>query len=376
MSGREGRVTPFFGITAAVIGVAAGTAGVVVARAAFGPGTAPAGAAIGLTVGIPVSLWSTSARRARGRSRRLPDGRRMRTRVHAIAWFGPVAGSILTILAWSGVAHSSGSGLVQAIGALLAAVLVTGLVAPSVPAARATVRCTACPSDGTAGSPVGLVMDAGGPLRIRPLDPPGPDATAGGRVRGTRQGTVDVVPGTRGVLDSVAVQVASSAPFGMLWWARDVVVELPRPLHVSPRPGPVEPVPLAADDELGEALRRVPATSGEARGIRPYQRGDLRRAIHWPATAHTGTVMVNEAEAPAGDPVVIQVVLPTDEAEAELEAGRMLSVVVAYLDRGVPVLLSTREPSGPVSDRVVDRVAAGRRLARAVPDAGGTGSVA
>ncbi len=54
-----------------------------------------------------------------------------------MAWLAPVAGSLVAVLAWAGVAHSSGSGWVQAVGALLAAVLFTGLVAPLFPARRA-----------------------------------------------------------------------------------------------------------------------------------------------------------------------------------------------------------------------------------------------
>ena len=73
----------------------------------------------------------------------LPGGRRLRRRVHPVAWLAPVAGSLLAVLAWAGVAHSSGSGWVQAVGALLAAVLFTGLMVPLVPALRAGVTCTA-----------------------------------------------------------------------------------------------------------------------------------------------------------------------------------------------------------------------------------------
>ena len=65
-----------------------------------------------------------------------------------------MVGSVVAVLAWAGVAHSSGSGWVQAVGALLAAVLVTGLVAPLFPARRAVVTCSRSPSDGEAGRAV------------------------------------------------------------------------------------------------------------------------------------------------------------------------------------------------------------------------------
>ena len=53
-----------------------------------------------------------------------------------------MAGSGLALVAWAGVAHSSGSGWVQAVGPA-GRVLLTGLVGPGVPARRATVMCTA-----------------------------------------------------------------------------------------------------------------------------------------------------------------------------------------------------------------------------------------
>ena len=81
---------------------------------------------------------------------------------------------MVAVLAWAGVAHSSGSGWVQAVGALLAAVLVTGLVAPLFPARRAAVTCTASPSDTRRDGPVELTLTANGPLRIRPRIPVGP----------------------------------------------------------------------------------------------------------------------------------------------------------------------------------------------------------
>jgi len=359
-----------FALRALAVGILAGTIGVAVARALAGPGHAFAGAAIGLVLGIPASLWAGTARRRRRLALRLPNGRRLRTRVHAVSWGGPVVGSAITVLAWSAVAHSSGSGWVQAVGALLAAVLATGLIAPLFPGRRASVTCTASPSDATAGRPVELTLSASGPIRIRPLFPPGPASEAGGRSRGPRQVTIEVVPPRRGVLDEVAVEVASSAPFGLVWWAREQLVPLIRPLHVAPRVGPPEPLTTRDDDRIGDADRRTPTMTGEVRGIRPYRPGDLRRSIHWPATAHTGSLMVSETEQPVDEPVVVEVVLPPDPDEAERAAERAMSLASGHLAAGVPVLLITREPGGQIVRPVVDRVELGRRLARAVP--GGT----
>jgi len=349
-------------------GVIGGLGGVAVTRALFGPRAVVVGAVVGLAAlasGLLLS-WEVATARRRRQRRRLPGGSRLRTRVHPVAWFGPVVGSIVAMLAWAGVAHSSGSGWVQAVGALLAAVLVVGLVLPAFPAARATASCTATPSDSEAGRPVTLTMVANGPVRIRPRYPVGPVARAGGPPRGSRPVEMDIVPERRGVVETVAVEVASCAPFGILWWAREMEVALPRPLHVAPRSGsPVRP-DSQPDHPPGESPLRVPAVVGEPRGVRPYRPGDARRSVHWPATSHTGTVMVREMERHTDDPLVVDLVLPADPSEAELVSERMMATVGRELVRGRPVVLGTREPDGHVTRLVRDRVDLGRRLARAV----------
>lgn len=305
-----------------------------------------------------------------------PCRRRLRGRVHAVGWFGPVTASVTTLLIWSGVAHSSGSGWVQAVGATLAAVLVTGLVAPFFPARRAAVTCVACPSDTTAGSPTGLTMVASGPIRIRPLRPTGPETTAAGVARGRRAVSVSVAPDRRGVIESVTVEVASSAPFGLLWWAREMVVPLPRPLHVAPRLGDGEHADLRATDEPGDALTRVPASLGEPRGVRAYRAGDMRRSVHWPATAHAGILMVRETERPTDLPVVIEATLPAEPDAAERAAERVMSLVTDHLVTGTSVILVTREAAGrTVQAPVRDRIELGRRLARAVAPVAGEQSM-
>ncbi|HVB94409.1 MAG TPA: DUF58 domain-containing protein [Acidimicrobiales bacterium] len=299
--------------------------------------------------------------------RRLPTGLRPRKRVHPLSWYGPVVGSFITVVALSSVAHSSGSGWVQSVGALVAAVLATGLVAPLFSARRARVTCIDSPSDTVAGRTISLTMSANGPHRIQPLLPLGPEVRAAGRVRGRRRVTVEVVPDRRGVIRSVILEVASSSPFGMLWWATEVVVPLSRPLHVAPRMGSAGKADETSDDRSGSATRRISSITGEARGIRQYQPGDLKRTVHWPATSHTGTLMVSETERATDSPVVVEVSLPADVQGAEREAERVMAVVSGYLSRGIPVTVSSLEAGGPTVRLVLDRIELGRRLARAVP---------
>jgi uncharacterized protein (DUF58 family) len=293
-----------------------------------------------------------------------------------VAWFGPVVGSVVGMGAFAGVAHSSGSGWVQAVGALLAAVLLTGLVLPVVPARRAAVTCTESPADAVAGQSFDITLEANGPIRIRPLHPRGPLSVARGPVRGGRTAEVAMTADRRSVLDTIVVEVASSAPFGILWWAREVEVPLPRPLHVAPRAGEPGPTQVLRDASHGEDALRVPADSGEPRGVRPYQPGDARRSVHWPASAHTGTLMVREKERQTDDPLVVEVVLPADPLEAELLSERVMATVGRHIGTGQAVLLVTDEAGGRVRRLIRDRVDLGRRLARAVPPVGPTGTPA
>jgi uncharacterized protein (DUF58 family) len=342
--------------------------GVAVSRILFGPEAAPGGIVIGaaaLVVGTLLS-WQLHRLRRPADSPSVPRGLRLRRRAHPMAWIGPVAGSIITMVAWAGVAHSSGSGWVQSVGALLGAILLVGLLVPAVPAGRAQVTCTNCPSDARAGEHFELTVEVDRPVRVRPLYPVGSEHQAGGLQRGTRAVALRCVPARRGVLDAVVVEVASSAPFGLLWWARDVELVLPRLLHVAPRSGLIHDPLITASDAHGEAMQRVPSGFGEPRGVRPYAPGDPRHAVHWPATAHAGTLMVRESERQTDEPIVVDLVLSEDPVAAEGEAERMMAAVGHCLARRRPVVLITREPGGRVVRPVADPVDLGRRLARAV----------
>lgn len=298
-----------------------------------------------------------------------PRGRSRRPRLHThpLAWVPPVSGSIVALAAWAVVAHSSGSGWVQTLGAVVAGVLIVGMVLPALPAARARVTCTSCPADTVAGAPVELVCEANGPVRLRPRSPKGREVCAAGPTSGRRSVTVVLQPDRRGVVEHALVEVAASAPFGLLWWGRDVIVPLPRPLHVAPRPGPECPIRVAPPDREPEGAAPLAHNLGDPRGVRTYAPGDPRRAVHWPATAHVGSLMVRETERPVADPVVVELTLPSDPLAAEAACERAEGTGWAWLSRGREVILTTDEEDGPVTAPVRDRVELGRRLARAVP---------
>jgi uncharacterized protein (DUF58 family) len=290
--------------------------------------------------------------------------------------WAPIAAGVLIIALWWLVAHNAGSGWVQVLGDLVFGTLLIGIGGPFVVVSRARVAVRRAPADGIAGLPVAVDVESRRRVRIRPVDPPGPEVFVGpvGR-RGAVDTTVTLVPLRRGVHGSVTFDIASAAPFALQWWTKRVQLTLPAALHVSPRCGPAQWVPVRPEDRTGDLLDRPRSDAGLPRGARPYVPGDPRRLVHWRATAHVGHLMVQELEQPAADPVTITVELPTEAEAAERVAEGALGSVVRLLHDGRPVVLGTTEHSGPVLAMVADRRTAGRRLARAVAALGGAGSV-
>jgi uncharacterized protein (DUF58 family) len=291
----------------------------------------------------------------------------MSGRVRPARPFAPIAVAAMILGIWWLVAHNSGAGWVQVLGDLVFGALCIGIIGPSVVLGRAKVRVVHAPMDGVVGSAVVVRIEASTRLRIRAVDSRGNQVFVGPVRRG---GSVDdritLLPERRGVYDTVALDIATAAPFALQWWTRRVHPRLPSPLHIAPRRGRPEPLPWRPREDDGGNRDFVRTDDGEPRGARPYRPGDHRRQVHWRATAHSGELMVRELERPSAEPIAVTVVLPRDPEEAERVAERALGTVVFLLDRGAPVLLATVEAGGPLLAMVVDRRMAGRRLARAV----------
>ena len=278
---------------------------------------------------------------------------------HPARPWGAIPSGVGVLLAWWLVAHSSGQGWVQALGDVVAGGILVGLLGPWWAVRAIRLELLEAPADAQVGRPVEVAVRTSRPARLTPLTPAGPASTDLPMV---------LVPVRRGIHNSIVVEVATAAPFGLQWWARKLELPLANPLYVAPRRGPSSPlVPRRRDDgrdEEGQPRRNAP--TGDLRAPRPYRPGDSRRLVHWPASAHTGELMVRELERPRGRPAELVVVLPPDAAAAEAEAARAFGTVLALLDRDIPVLLTTEEAGGPRRAVVTDRREAGRRLAAAL----------
>lgn len=338
-----------------------------------------------------------------GVGRRTPSKGRLRP-VRAV---GPIAGSVFTVLAWAAIAHNSGSGWVQALGVMLGSVLLVGLILPGITVAKARVSVESSPVDAVVDDPVELSVASSTRVRVHPVEPEGrvgffgpvgtrkaDRAAPGGQAPSDRAialgSSVDptvyelatpdvnklrILPSRRGVLNEVTVDIASASPFGLLWWSRRTTLPLPVELCVAPRPTSALVIPPEGADSGDESGSRRTASFGETRGVRDYEHGDARRTVHWRASAHTGRLMVREMEMPTREPVIVRVVLPADDVAADEIAGRGLATVMGLLERSRPVMLATHEPNGDRVAQVTGLLDAGRRLARAVTNGHGPGSV-
>jgi uncharacterized protein (DUF58 family) len=253
---------------------------------------------------------------------------------------------------------------VQAVGAVVAAVVLVGLLAPAAAAATLHAAVTSSPTDATTGSELKIAVAVNRTVRLTPVEPGG----AGAMALGKQASELSIVPERRGVVDRIVLDAASAWPFGLLWWSRRLVLELPRPLYIAPRPGmplPAEQLHAASGDVGGSPARAV---SGELRGTRVYHPGDDRRRVHWPVSAHAGELMIAEhEEGGRRSPVRVRAELPEDEATAEERAGRVLGSVLTLLEAGRTVVLETwEEGRGEVVGSVDEARQARRRLARAV----------
>jgi uncharacterized protein (DUF58 family) len=274
---------------------------------------------------------------------------------------------VLIGFALFGIARTTGSGWLVVLLAGLIGMLVVAAVLPIAGLRRVDISVEA-PRDATAGRPLTLDLrvSGSGALRLRCASPRGPWSSASLPA----EGSIEVVPERRGVLEDVTFELRGSAPLGLVPWRRMQTVRLPHAIDVGPMP---------IDTELHLRRGRVSGagdatTQGfaedDVRGARAYVPGDPLRLIHWHATARTGELMVKELEAPARAGIAVIVDLRSRYPEENEEAaGRAAGIALGALRNGIPVTLLTVEAGGPVVAAADSPSVVSRRLARAIDGA-------
>jgi uncharacterized protein (DUF58 family) len=177
-----------------------------------------------------------------------------------------------------------------------------------------------------------------------------------GGPRWHRTVTYRLRPRHRGLLDVGPLRVVVEDPFGMVRTAR----ELADATTVVVTPACIALPSIRIPGEWsgsGESRPRSIAAAGEEDvTVRPYQRGDDRRRVHWRATARHGDLMVRREEQPWQSRATI--VLDTrpgahglrsegrltpETSSLEFAVSAAASVGTHLLDRGYSVRLVTDE---------------------------------
>ncbi len=282
--------------------------------------------------------------------------------------FGPVSGTVFLLFAWEAVAHASGSGWVQGIGAVVAGIALIGMIGPRFAVRRVKLTVTSAPADARRGEPFSLTVVSSRPCRCAPIRPRGAEVM----VEPSTSHEVVVTPDHRGVLEAVAVRVGSAAPFGLLWWSERRVLTLPRAVVIAPVADPsarrragIDGATSDEDEDEKAASAPAVADRGELRSVREYRLGDSPQQVHWRASAHTGSLMVRESERQADQPLRVVADLPDDADAAEELATKVMTTVALALGARSRVLLETSEGGRRITAEVPNLATAGRRLARA-----------
>lgn len=278
----------------------------------------------------------------------------------------PAIALLLVTAALFGIAKTTGSGWLVVTLAFIVSVATLAATLPAIGLAG-VVASIELPRDATVGHPLRARIAISGrrrPLTIRVTGWATMDCAA---VDVPGEGVAEIVPLSRGVHDRVVLDVRCGAPLGLVWWRRRVTVTLARSVEVGPWPADVAVPAPTGMSVAGYESRSAPHAGDDlTRGARPYRPGDPIKTMHWAATARQGVLMVRETEAAAAPPLTVIADLHGSQAEVEAAAAAAAGVAVGALERGMGVVLVTRERLGVVVESVATRLEVNRRMARAV----------
>jgi uncharacterized protein (DUF58 family) len=199
----------------------------------------------------------------------------------------------------------------------------------------------------TTGDPMRCTVRVTGVRRAVTLTPSVRPTVQRFLVDGPEPGIVVLAPRRRGLVHTLLIDASTNGPIGLMECARRVRVRLTSTVVVGPTPLPHTvdwPRPRAISFGLVEA---TPVGDDLYRSVRPYVRGDCRRRVHWPATAHHGTLMVRESDGTGVVLVRIVVQLDTPGAASEAALARAAWVAESALARGWRTELVTMQPHQP-----------------------------
>jgi uncharacterized protein (DUF58 family) len=251
------------------------------------------------------------------------------------------------------------------LGALLGLIVVSGWLSEQAVRGLRIVRRAA---RGVAGEPLALTYEVSNSKRRLPslalefaevgapigafLPAVGPGKTAIAHT--------DVIFKRRGVYRLHRFVIATSFPFGLFIKEREIV--FPGTIVVWPRTDRI----VREARRAGTRVRRTGATQamtsaggrGEFRSLRPYQRGDDPRDVHWRTSARYAEPVVREYERDASETLWLALELCGSDSEAgEIAIETAAALAARAVGRGERVALVT-------NDVVVDPDAGSGQLER------------
>jgi len=202
------------------------------------------------------------------------------------------------------------------------------------------------PSDALAGYPVTYEVRVSGVRRPVQLCPPVPLRAFAATVMDTSPCHLTLPAPPRGIMSHIVLDLKASGPLGMFEVTRRCRVTFTTPLFIGPAPRSHE-LTWPYLDTMRLGLSPTAAHGHDLfRGVREYTRGDSRRDVHWPATAHHRHLMVKEHEGTGTIALRVLVHLPFFGASSDEACARAAWLAEEGIRRGWLVHLVTVEPVG------------------------------
>jgi len=161
-------------------------------------------------------------------------------------------------------------------------------------------------------------------------------------VRAPAAGSVTVLVSRRSLIEELAVSLRTSVPFGLVEVAHTRTVALDAALAVALASISTPVAPVTA---TGASSRWT--TSDDPAGLRRYQPGDLKRDVHWPSVARTGTLLVRDRRPSTGTAPPRLSVVPTSPDGLDRALARARSAGEQLLAAGQRIRVDRSVISGP-----------------------------
>ena len=264
------------------------------------------------------------------------------------------------------------AGMVWAFGATIIGV---GVLWPIVTGFTIGAEIRSAPRDGTAGDDLDVEITLRGASCDASIRWASGDSPTWSAASVPGAGPLAIEHVARGVFERLVLEVRTSAPVGLVRVRRSLVLELPREIFVAPRPNLVDWQPRRAASLDAEHPAAPTQHRGDVvRSVRPYVPGDPAHMVHWPSSAHSGSLVVREYEPPTevAECLVVDLGTEADPERVEHAVSDAAGLVLAIRRRGGRVALCTCG-NGVATTTVVERdVDAARQLAAAGPGTPGT----